>query len=683
MFGISDVDLLDKNKIKVLNGIAGSGKSTTTVDELRRLNENFCLASFSNALKFAASDKFKCPTDTICGLEFINSPTPRSDFKEVTEFSTVINDEVLLDGADCINWMMQNVGKVNIIALTDSRQMLTADGGTFALKAFEKLCKMKNTIVVDIAETKRAVNQETKDLYNKLYNIDSTQLYTVESAKSMLECDEVDIFNISFNEDDVYICHSNKIEHEIYKRYHIPERRDIKLIPKNHIARNRVVDPNKYPICDQITATDKRINAYLQAANIATPTRFQGKEVLQHNNLYYFVKDDDIITGRELYTVATRCKDKASLHIVRINVEEIKDPEYISHIPVMNVKHLSILTDDLECRSLSPSHMMDLIKKYGQPGQAYHTDYVTCKNNIVYTSLPLSTLQKFAAIDGEEVRITKHKTTGAKVTLRSIVKKDTSMHFDFMEKVYSLLGVPIRAPRIINTKRKHEFSKLCDIYSAFPTILKYTELPKAGELYTNYDPDLLNFYIYKGDKITHYSLITEDLAKFLGDSEYVFSTPKQTGCMLGEYTYEQSRRSKEAKAKVNKNFLWGILEAGYYTRSMIALDGNTTPAYIKNKNSNLELVSCALWSHLCLIMLEAIKSLNITDYFVATDGLFYDSDKMPILPEWCDYRITLVDWTKTEKTEKYDNIIYKTYEDLPTERQLKYRKSKEHLDNSK
>ena len=138
MFGISDKDLMDPNKIKIIDGIAGSGKSTSTVNELRRLGSKFCLASFSNALKFAAFDKFNCDVDTICGLEFVNTPFPRYCEKDVEGYDTVVNDEILLDGVECINWMETHVGKINIIALTDSKQMLNADNGRAAIKAFNK-----------------------------------------------------------------------------------------------------------------------------------------------------------------------------------------------------------------------------------------------------------------------------------------------------------------------------------------------------------------------------------------------------------------------------------------------------------------------------------------------------------------------------------------------------------------
>ena len=197
MFGISDKDLMDKNKIKIINGIAGSGKSTSTVSTLRRLNSNFILASFSNALKFAASDKFNCPTDTICGLEFVNTPFPRSEEKSVLEYDTVVNDEILLDGTQCINWMMNHVGETNIIALTDSRQMLNAENGTEVLKLFNKLLSQPYVISVDISDTKRARDEETKELYDDLYKINSDKLMTLDCVQKLFKCDILIFFNFT------------------------------------------------------------------------------------------------------------------------------------------------------------------------------------------------------------------------------------------------------------------------------------------------------------------------------------------------------------------------------------------------------------------------------------------------------------------------------------------------------
>lgn len=685
IFGISDKDLLDKNKIKIINGIAGSGKSTQTVSELRRLGSNFCLASFSNALKFAAADKFDCTVDTICGLEFVNTPYPRSDEREVTEFDTVINDEILLDGIECINWMKHNVGKVNIIALTDSRQMLQAENSDSVIKAFDRLIKSKKVVYAEVNQTKRARNPETVDLYNELFKVESRQIYTIEQAKRLLHCDIIDFEDIQYYKNDTYICHSNRIEHEVYKRYDLNTDRTNNLIPKNHIARNRKVDFSKYPICDQITATEKKVSAYLQVANVATPTRFQGKEVEVGDQLYFIVEEGNMFTGRELYTVGTRVQDMKSIHIVMIKVSDYKDPVSIKGMKVVNAKRLDIPDHDKTYKSLSNSAMADLLKEKGEPGTYYYRDVVSSGNNVIYSTLSTSALYSFADVDHDKNIWTvsyKKSKAGARKSIRSICKKDVTMHFDFMPKVYEIVNDDITPPRINNPKdcKKDQFDKLCDIYSAFPTMLNKADMPAAGFIYEERSDDLLNFYVYEGDVVTKGSLITEKLANKLGNSRYVFSTCKQTGCEIGRYTYDQCKKSKEKKAAVNKNFLWGMLESDYYKKEIVCIDGVSSLKYVKHSKNNLELVACALWSELCCVMLDAINSINAKDFVVVTDGLYFNGDKLPEIPDWCDYRIEDKQMERIlgkDNDEKYSNIIKKSYEDLESEKEKKRARDRE------
>lgn len=677
IFGISDQDLMDKNKIKIINGIAGSGKSTQTVSELKKLGSNFCLASFSNALKFAAADKFGCATDTICGLEFVNSPYPRSDEREVTEFDTVINDEILLDGLECINWMKHNVGKINIIALTDSRQMLSADNSDAVIKAFNRLCKLKNVICVEVNQTKRARNSDTVKMYDDLYKLESNQLFTINQVKDIFNCDVIDFDTISYCKNNTFICHSNRIEHEIYKRYDLNNDRTNVLIPKNHIARNRKVDYSKYPICDQITATEKKLNAYLQVANVATPTRFQGKEVEVGDQLYFVIEEDSLFTGREIYTVGTRCQDMKSIHIAIIKVADYKDPDRINGMKIVSAQRLDIPDHDKTFKSVSNSEMAEILKEHGKPGTYYYHDIITSGDSIIYSTLSDTALRQFADINVDKGVVTyayHKKLAGARKSIRSMVKKDTSLHFDFMPRVYEIVGNDINAPRICNPKgcRKDQFEKLCDVYSAFPTILHNCTMPAAGFLYEEYDPDLLNFYVYEGSIVTKGSIITEELANKIGDSRYVFSTNKQDGCSIGHYTYEQCKKSKEAKKNINKNFLWGILQSDYYQKEIVVVDGETSMKYVKHRRNNLELVSCALWSALCCVMLDAIKSIKAKKFVVVTDGLYYSGEKNPDMPKWCDYRIEDKEMERLigkDEGEKYSNIIEKTYEDLPDERE--------------
>lgn len=686
IFGISEQDFFDKTKLKIIDGIAGAGKSTSVTNYIESHNKTFCLASFSNALKFAAQDKFGCEVDTICGLCFTNTPMPRSSEREVAEYNTVVLDEVLLDGIDCINWMKHNVGKVNIIALTDSHQMLSVESSDNTFKAFNKLCKSKSTIYVQLTETKRARNEETKELYNRLFNLDSNVLLNIKTAQELLQCDIVNFEDIVFDPADSYICHTNKIEHEVYKRYDLSSRRDIALIPKNHISRKRVLDFNKYPICDQITATEKRIDSYLQAACCGSPVRFQGREVVQGTNCYYIVEPDSLFTGREIYTVGTRCHDMASIHMVVMNIEDYKGPSVIRDTEVVTTRRLDIKDHDKTYKHVTQAEMNKLLKEYGEEDTYYVPDYILSGENIIYSTLSNAALNKFADInedpDNYTVTIRKKSTQGRVRTIKSVTRKDTTMHFDFMDKIYEMLQTDITPPRIKSPRgcKKDNFEKLCDIYSAFPTVLHNADMPKAGIVYTERSDDLLNFYKYNGHVVNNGALITEELANKLGESEYVFSTSKQKGCQLGHYTYEQCHTSKEKKAKINENFKWGILEKDYYKREQVVKNGEPCLRYVKHEANTLELVACALWSSLCCIMLDAVSSINAKDFLVVTDGLYYNGDDMPKLPEWCDYRIEDKEMERfcgKVEGEKYSNIIFKTYEDLPTENQLKVRKRKQ------
>lgn len=687
MFGLSDFDILNKDNAIIIDGIAGGAKSTITVNKVRELfgEDNFALGSFSNALKFSAEDKFGCIADTICGLCFINNPYPRTAEKSV-EYPCVILDELLLDGTDTIDWIEHNIGKVKIIALTDSHQMLSVEDERSLMKKYNHLINRKDVIYININESKRPVDEETNDMFNKLYALKSNKLFNVNSASTLFNCDVLNFDDIDFNMNNAYIFHSNEAERTAYKAFNLSEYNpSYTYVPKQHIARKKDYDASKYPIAPQKTAEEKRLTSYQQLANCASPTRFQGKEVDPSGQCYFIVNEDSIFTGRELYTVGTRCKCIKSLHIVILKNQVYADPETIKGIKVCTARHLDIPDHDKTYHYANGNTMNKIIEEYGQKDVAYSTQYITSGNNLIYSQLSVSDLQKMCempCIDRNGKRISEYDYDGMTLertrrintrrSIRSIVKKDVTMYFDFMPMVYTILNGDVTPPRINNPKncKKADFNHVCDLRSAFPTILHHEPMPKAGYLYTEYDPDKLNFYRYKGDKVTKGSIITEDLYNLIGEADYVFSTDKQYGCELGHYTYNQSRLSVEKKARINQNFLWGTLEKGYYKKELVSINGKLEFRYIKHSNDNLELVACALWSALCLVMLNAIKSLNLHNYVVATDGLYYNGNKYPTIPEWCDYRIERKDIETDIHEEKYANIEFKTYDDLKTEKEL-------------
>lgn len=554
-------------------------------------------------------------------------------------------------------------------------------GKSSIIDEFNKLCKQSNVICAKVNKTRRARNKETEDLYKRLYKLPSEELFNLNDVQAIFGCNVLKFEDIAYDKSSAYICHTNLIEHEVYKKFSLCDNRSNELIPKNHISRKRNVDFSKYPICDQMTATAKKIDSYLQVANVGSPTRYQGREIEVGDQCYYLVEEGSFFTGREIYTVGTRCQDINSLHIVIVDVAYYKDPEDIKGTKVVQAETLDIPNHEKTYKFVTEGQMSKILKEYGRPGTYYRKDIITSGTNIIYSTLPNCALSAFADINEDPNNYTvtfKKRRPGAMKTIRSICKKDPTMHFDFMQKVYDIVKSEIRPPRIKNPTKcsMKQFEKLCDIYSAFPTILAKAPMPKAGMIFEEYDKDRLNFYIYRGEVVSKGSVITEELADLLGESEFAFSTEKQIGCKMGQYAYEQSRKSKEKKAAVNKQFKWGMLESDFYKREELCIDGKFEFVYVRHNENVLELVACALWSSLCKVMIEAVNSINATEFFVVTDGLYYNGDTMPTIPEWCDYRIEDKKSGK-EGPEKYNNILFKTYDDPQTEADKKRKRDRE------
>lgn len=556
-------------------------------------------------------------------------------------------------------------------------------GSYSVIDEFNKLCKQSNVVYSQIKKTKRARNNETVAMYNKLYKLPSDQLYDLNAVINIFGCDVLSFDDISWDKDSAYICHTNLIEHEVYKRFDLPNNRDNYLIPKNHISRDRNVDMNKYPICDQMTATAKKLDSYLQCLNVGSPTRYQGREIEVGKNCYYLVEENSLFTGREIYTVGTRCQDIKSIHIVIVKVAVYKDPEDIIGTKVVDAKYLDIPEHDKTFHFVTIADIAKVIKQYGDPGTYYRSDIVTSGDYVIYSTIQPADLRLFCDVheDEHDYTVVFKKHGKGRKTLSSIAKRDPSMHFDYMPKVYDIVKTEIRPPRIKSTgQSRKKYDKLVDMFAAFPTVLHKAPMPKAGMIYEEYDPSLLNFYKYKGDIVSKGSLITEELAKKLGDSEYVFSTEKQIGCEIGHYTYEQAWKSKEAKKQINKDFAWGLLESDFYKREFTVIDGDPQITYVKHNNHTLELVGCAVWSCLCCVMLDAVSSINAKDFVVVTDGLYFNGDQYPKMPEWCDYRVINEKAAREHEKdngEKYTDVEFQTYKDLPTANDLRRAKDKE------
>lgn len=683
IFGVpDDIFLTMKYNPVVLDGMAGCAKTTTTINLYFSHNMKVLYTGFSNALKNAIKNKFGCDAKTVCGGCFINSPCMYAEEADIEGYDVIIIDEILLSNRKIYKWIQHHKDKIKIVVLTDSKQMLSVDNSDGAFRDFKRLCDLKTTYYVQIKETKRARTEETRQMYHELYDLESNMLFNVQDLQRLYGCGIMKFEDLEFDEKNAYICHTLDLELMTFEKFDLSSRKDIELVAKKHIAAEEYPDIDKYPIVPQKTANIKNVPSYFQPACCGTPIRFQGKEVAQDAKCYYIIEEKSLFTGREVYTVGTRCQDKNSIVLVIANVERDQGPREIRNIEVVDCKTLDIPDHDKIYHHVDMNDMAKIIKQYGDPNVYYRTDYVTSGQNIIYSILDNSELNEFAIInedpDNYTVTFKNRSTRGPVRTINSFSKRDMTMNFTYMDKVYSIVKSDINHPQIKNKANlsKNDFDRLCDINSAFETILHFAPMPKAGQLFTERADDRLNFYKYHGKVVTNGSIITEALAEKLGDSEYMFSTEKQIGCEMGHYTYEQCFTSQEKKKASKENFKWGILYRNYYDDISVCKNGEVSTKYVKKPKNNLELIASAIWSELCLIMLNAKDSVKAKDFFVVVDGLFYNGDLIPKLPEWCDFRIDdkVAERLLGKRDDKYAYVIYKTYDYLPTNNELKYKK---------
>lgn len=164
--------LLDKNFIKVIDGIAGAGKSSALHKILTDNEISYLRATSTNKLKKDAMARYpECTCTTIAGGLFTTNFRDGGYYREYkdVEEDTIVIDEILQSNAKVFQYCIDNIGKKNIIITTDSHQMLAPGQGIFILDEFKKFCEREDVYYVEITDTLRARNPETKAIFEELY----------------------------------------------------------------------------------------------------------------------------------------------------------------------------------------------------------------------------------------------------------------------------------------------------------------------------------------------------------------------------------------------------------------------------------------------------------------------------------------------------------------------------------
>lgn len=164
--------LLDKNFIKVIDGIAGAGKSSALHKILKDNKILYLRTTSTNKLKKDAMARYpECNCQTVAGGLFTTNLKDGGYYREYkdVEEDTIVIDEILQTNSKVFQYCIDNIGKKNIIITTDSHQMLAPGQGIFILEEFKKFCKREDVYYVELTNTLRARNPETKAIFEELY----------------------------------------------------------------------------------------------------------------------------------------------------------------------------------------------------------------------------------------------------------------------------------------------------------------------------------------------------------------------------------------------------------------------------------------------------------------------------------------------------------------------------------
>ena len=280
----------------------------------------------------------------------------------------------------------------------------------------------------------------------------------------------------------------------------------------------------------------------------------------------------------------------------------------------------------------------------------------------------------------------RENTYGApKFTARSLVDKEAYFDYTFMDDVYKILNdhnvERISYCHYKNRSQKSDFSYDLDLFSAYPAILKFGKLPIDGKIYTEYDKNKMNFFLYKGQELTENCIITDAIADYVSnkEKEYLFSTDYRVGSKMGDYLWEKAHKTEEDKKSL-KSVHYGywqkpFLESHVENRKSIILNEETkemekgtrrTGYYVRVESHNHELLMVAI----CCEMLSIIlKMIGVCNGYVQIDALhFNDNKNIQPLKNFMATNYPNLDYRIEDKVN--GEIIYKSYEDLKTKKEV-------------
>ena len=720
-FGISTLEMLNENKVKIIYGIAGSAKSSNIDKFFCDCGIPYARFTSTNKLKRDAFARYGCHCDTIAGGLFTTIGGQFfSDFKN-PPYKHIVIDEILQTDPRVFEWIENNRGNCNIIVTTDEKQMLSADSGSVMLSKFRELCSKSYVIARELSYTYRARDEKTRRYFDLCYKSVDESFNRFKSDSRWFR--SISFSSLEYNHTDVFICHSNDIELDLFREFDLYHDYSADLLPKGAIARKEEFDAFKYPIIPQCQTPRTNIG-YLQPVNVGSATRYQGSEVTDHQTLYFLVGKDDFVGNREFYTVITRLWNISNFCIVWCDKKKIAPLTIYNNKPVKETSWYT-LTDDIK---LSDGRNLSDVSRETSSRDIVLTDIDMQK---ILEKVPLTgdiCYNRNAVIFGDKIIKRSYEEDNTDPiprnapTMLGYLQKEPDFNYDYMPDFYrsfesvqrsrwanAPMTIDILIPPCIiqqerssstpfpdsaeyeNLRPRESFRYQLDFFSSYPNILYNEKLPTGNlftprpnscidnEFHTTINTGQIDWYISYSDLLPEGCICTGDLARFIqshtpawSEFWYIGTSSCKKGSTMGQKLHEMAYRTRESKSLI-KHVHYGLAERPYVERIEFDENGNNK-AYAVNQKQNHQLLMLAIRSAQCLNILKLKWELysDLRKGATNADALYFDSDLQAskLLP-----RLSRVvpgyDFRILSNNAKRPRILCKTYADLPTAAELK------------
>lgn len=630
LYTLTDDVGLDRNIVKIVNSIAGGGKSTGVDKWCAKMGIKYLRACATNRQAMDSQDrqdagKYVAQTDarTIASALFNNQDGYYAAEKDC-DADTIVIDEVLLTVPAVYEWIAAHRGRNNIIITCDDHQMLAPIMGKAMYDRLQDMAHTDWTAVTGISYSYRPTNDDTRRYYDLLYKYAETDKgvhidYLVDNFNT------IDITDIDPTS-QMIITHTKEIEDDLYHMGQYSTRSDLRVIGKGRMSSSR--HPSG-PCISQLQAEKTKVQSYVQVANIGTCTRMQGSET---DDLVYVVNPDSYITSRELYTTMTRCRDIQRVKIAIMPRRDHKVWATFCGSPVKEAAYAEINAAD---GTTDPDTMQAMMAFW----HGDHPDKYVCEDGYIYDG------QYHSAVAHADGKVKGH----GKVSVRTIEMHEPTIDYQWSDTLYSRLdamGIPaITMPVVHNHTRKIDYPQYVDLWSAYVTVMATEIIPRDGAMLTDKPhAGMINIYNITHSHIIGDCMATDDLTAYITAHDegavvrYVCSVPAQDGCAYGRKLLDKAHGTTASKKSL-KGIHWGVWMRPYIApltprecmiNGIYHMDGNdiiTDRAYMLHKGRTHELLIAAIMSQLAYRMLTLSDAIsNATGYGTAivTDAVHYN-----------------------------------------------------------